>query len=527
MDSIRTSIMGLLSFPPIVWRYSIDWYVISRLLSKIKTKRQTAYELLIDNNDGVTNNRQRRGKDEEQFPTSPNDLWSRAGMNIGGGGLSLYELCDDLMIPDDKSTQHGIRSWLLAAITFGIASQGSIRSEILSVATRLVFGQEASQVQALPGLWATNSFMYHFLLADDNGIEEQYTIVGGNTKLIGSAWEQARETFRSNNCRRTEFEKSSDSLNDDDDAVRSVPAGISTVVGSVNGFELFDGGGKSLGRFDTVVMAVPIPLANIEFLIESYMDETAVLHPMPLGGLIENHDNEDFGSQDKFSAASRHHDHDGHEALPRRLPLSVTRPYIPQVSTLVRKGDLQDQVLCGSQMNTESSSSTSVRRQVFITSSSYYTISAILQLTTPSSASGTNETSDMGGSEGGESSPKDAACCYYKILSKERIPNDVIYELFGQSAEIEIEHIGAVPNLSPIGGGGNVMDTPFLMYDGATGFHGQTKSGALYYPNLVELTMPSVLEGSAMAAMAVANLLADRLDWTVKTTKYFNAGDEL
>ena len=74
--------------------------------------------------------------------------------------------------------------------------------------------------------------------------------------------------------------------------------------------------------------------------------------------------------------------------------------------------------------------------------------------------------------------------------------------------------------------GAGVVNTPFLMYDGAVGFHGHTKSGALYYPNLFELFMP-FLEGNAMAALTVANLLADRLEWTAKEDGGFDAGDEL
>ena len=531
-SSFFTSLKSWLYFPPIVRRYFIDWYVISRLVSKVNTKKLRASELLLS---------------EKYIPSSPMELWSRADLNAGGG-LSLDELCDSLMIPDDKTAtkERGSiswRVWLISAITGGAMSQGSIRSEVLSVATLLLFGQELSNVGALTGLWATSAFMLDFLFAGTNSINErqrQYRVAGGSTKLIQSAWEQASETYRNSKCRRTDRSESGTSpADDDDEGILFVSASVSTVVGSpVNGFVLYDDGGKSIGRFDTVILAIPMPLANVEFLIESHMDETAVLQPMPLGGLIENEDNESSGGRNHPDSSTVAHDHDGHAPLPRQLPSVVTRPYIPQISTLVRSGVLQEDLVFGSNITTkesltsvseESSSSNDVRRQVFLTSSSYHTIVAILQITTPSDIAPNNTRMERGESEasGTSSSP----CCYYKVISTERISTDVVHELFGPSAEIEFEHVGAVPNLDPSSTsvasfGGEVVDTPFLMYDGAVGFHGHTKSGALYYPNLFELFMPFP-EGNAMAALTVANLLAGRLEWTPKEGDGFDAGDEL
>ena len=529
-SSFFTSLKSWLYFPPIVRRYFIDWYVISRLVSKVNTKKLRASELLFS---------------EKYIPSSPMELWSRVDLNVGGG-LSLDELCDNLMIPDDKRATEERRSiswreWLISSITGGVVSQGSIRSEILSVATLLLFGQELSNVGALTGLWATSAFMLDFLFAGSNSMNEQrsqYRVSGGNTKLIQSAWEQAKKTYRNNKCRRTEKSESGTSPAGDDEGIRFVSTSVSTVVGSpVNGFVLYDDDGKSIGRFDTVILAIPMPLANVEFLIESHMDETAVLQPMPLGGLIENEDNESFGGRNQEDSSTTAHGHDGHAPLPRQLPSLVTRPYIPQISTLVRSGVLQEDLVFGSNITTEttvtsvseeSSASNDVRRQVFLTSPSYHTIVAILQITTPSDTI-PNARRERGESEA--SSTSSSPCCYYKVVSTERISTDVVHELFGPRAEIEFEHVGAVPNLDPSSSSvasfrGDVVDTPFLMYDGAVGFHGHTKSGALYYPNLFELFMPFP-EGNAMAALTVANLLADRLEWTPKEGGGFDAGDEL
>eukprot|EP00529_Nitzschia_sp_RCC80_P041005 CAMPEP_0113524702 /NCGR_PEP_ID=MMETSP0014_2-20120614/46353_1 /TAXON_ID=2857 /ORGANISM="Nitzschia sp." /LENGTH=182 /DNA_ID=CAMNT_0000422823 /DNA_START=307 /DNA_END=851 /DNA_ORIENTATION=+ /assembly_acc=CAM_ASM_000159 len=179
---------------------------------------------------------------------------------------------------------------------------------------------------------------------------------------------------------------------------------------------------------------------------------------MPLGGLIENEDSEAFGGGNQGGSSTVANDHDGHAPLPRRLPSSVTRPYIPQISTLIRSGVLQEDLVFGSNITTttsstlvseESSTSNDLRRQVFLTSSSYHTIVAILQITTPSDII-PKARSEKGESESSStSSSSSSPCCYYKVISTERISTDAVHELFGPSAEIEFEHVGAVPNLDP------------------------------------------------------------------------------
>jgi hypothetical protein len=72
---------------------------------------------------------------------------------------------------------------------------------------------------------------------------------------------------------------------------------------------------------------------------------------------------------------------------------------------------------------------------------------------------------------------------------------------------------------------GEGMSINFLLYDGATGFHGHTKAGALYYPRAMELTL-STIESLAIGAKAVARMVADRLDWLEKTHSSYSS-DEL
>jgi hypothetical protein len=259
-------------------------------------------------------------------------------------------------------------------------------------------------------------------------------------------------------------------------------------VGSIQGFDLYDDQGQSAGSYDIVVLAVPITASKIDFLIKSHMDETAVLQQMPLGGLVENSD-VDGGT------ASIDPNHEGHSPLPRRLPSSVTRPYIQQVTTIVRQATLQkDYWFRGNELDSESGKWSP--RQIYMTSvgkSNEHNVTGIYQII-PS---------------------------MYKVSSTDYLPLDIIRKFFGPSAEIEVEYKWDVaPDYR-----GRGITTDFMIYDGATGFHGHTKSGALYYPRAFDLTFPTI-ESNAMGAKAVANLIAQRLEWTDQT-KHFSAGDEL
>ena len=113
--------------------------------------------------------------------------------------------------------------------------------------------------------------------------------------------------------------------------------------------------------------------------------------------------------------------------------------------------------------------------------------------------------------------------CTYKIISSQPLSLDVIRKLFGRTAEVEFEQRwgAAAPDYR-----GKGTSTDFLIYDGATGFHGHTKAGALYYPSAMELTVSNV-EAQAMGAKAVANLIARRLGWLETKRARFDRGEEL
>jgi hypothetical protein len=105
---------------------------------------------------------------------------------------------------------------------------------------------------------------------------------------------------------------------------------VATVVGSLEGFEVYTKDGTNLGTYDIMVLATPLAMARVEFLVKSTMDPS-ILQPMPLGGLIQNDD-----GPTKIPG-----DHEGHHTLPRNLPEGATRTYTQVVTTIVRHAELQ------------------------------------------------------------------------------------------------------------------------------------------------------------------------------------------
>jgi hypothetical protein len=334
--------------------------------------------------------------------------------------------------------------------------------------------QDTSTVHALVGLLA-------FAVATDS---ETYRIQGGNVQLVSTAWNLAKRRRAAKQCPPP----------DDADAsiITHASTRISTVVGSIQGFDLYDDAGESAGSYDIVILAVPISASDIDFLIKSHMDETAVLQQMPLGGLEENADVDETGTA---TASSIDPNHEGYSPLPRRLPASVTRPYVQQVTTIVGRAALQkDYWFRQEGLATQSRHWTP--QQIYMTSvgtTNEYNVTGVYQIT-PS---------------------------MYKVSSSDYLSLETLRAFFGPEVVIETEHKWDVgPNYQ-----GRGVTTDFLIYDGATGFHGHTKSGALYYPNAFDLVFPTI-ESNAMGAKAVANLIAQRLEW-IDTTKHFSAGDEL
>jgi hypothetical protein len=324
-------------------------------------------------------------------------------------------------------------------------------------------------VNALIGLTA-------YMMATD---DKTFHVQGGTVQLISSAWNQAND-IRAAKCSKT------------NNVLSLIPKHVSTVVGSIYGFDLHDDQGALIDRYDIVILSVPISSAKVEFLIKSHMDETAVLQQMPLGGLIENEE------------GSIQPDHEGHSPLPRRLPAAVSRPYVKVVTTLVRKATLQKEYWFGDATAEEWSP-----RQIYMTATgkvNEYNVTGVFQVATTSSSTNSN-TGDG---------------TIYKVCSSQKLSLDILRKFFGPAVEVITEYEwDASPDYQ---GRGDTTD--FLIYDGATGFHGHTKAGALYYPSALELTFPT-LEANAMGAKAVAKLIAKRLGWIDFPRAGFDAGEEL
>jgi len=428
----------------------MDLYIVARIASKLLAKLKDAHHRL------------QRLDEARFFYESPDAIWKDLGIQ----GL-LHRKFDILL---DKYMVKKDLPWWRRILT----SQGSFRQEALSSMILTVFNQNISDVHALAGLMA-------FMLATDDAL---YHIKGGNAKLMSTAWNQAKEA-RAKKCPGKEG------------LLSHVEKEVSTVVGSIHGFDLYNENGDDIGEFDLVILATPISESKIDFLIKSHMDETAVLQQMPLGGLIENSD--ETGAAGYISP-----DHEGHSPLPRQLPAVVTRRYIQSVTTIVRNATLQADYWFG-QSKVENRTGPWLPRQIYMTAAGKFKEHNVTGIFRIPPSDGTAE--DDG--------------AIYKICSSQHLSLDILRKFFGSSVEIEVEHEWHIaPDYQ-----GRGTSTDFMIYDGATGFQGHTKAGALYYPHALDLAF-STLESQAMGARAVAKLIAKRLEW-IETFQSFSVGEEL
>ncbi|KAG7345220.1 prenylcysteine lyase [Nitzschia inconspicua] len=438
--ALETTMPNLLS--AFYWRYNVDYYVVSRLASKVKGKLEEAHRILE--------------QESWELVQSPAHIWNHAGM----GGLTRMSF--DLILEKYRVTEvlplwRQYLPWI---------SQGSFRREALSSILLRQYHQDVSQVNGLAGLIGFLSAM-----EDDN---HKYVVKGGIEEVTRSAWEQTLQSYQTKCPDRSSVAHS----------VSLQPLQVVTVVGSVSGFELYNADGRSMGEFDQVILTQPLSSCGIDFLIKSHVDETAVLQPMPLGGLIEN--SEDVALLD----------HDGHDPLPRRLPGVATRPYTRIVTTVVEDATLQlDYWLPGKSINSASPDWTPPQ-QIFMTSSgrtNEFNVTNIARI---------NQN-------------------VYKITSSQPLSIEILRRFFGYTVKVLEETSSDIaPDYQ-----GDGIATPFLLYDGSTGFQGHTKAGALYYPRAMELTVSNI-EMKAIGAKAVAKLIANRLVW-IETTKSSYGGDEL
>jgi Prenylcysteine lyase len=426
----------------IYWRYSMDYYVVLRLASKVQAKLDQAYRIL---------------QDHDSILESPMDLWKQAGL----GGLAKTPM--NVLLERYFVKEH-LPVWRQLLQLLPWIPQGLLRTELLSSILQRHYHQDVSQINSLAGLMA-------FLLAmEDHG--NQYFVDGSVEQLAQSAWEQAKQTYISkcgSNVANT---------------ISHEPLKVATVVGSVAGFDLYDEKGQLIGVYDQVVLAQPLSNNDVEFLIKSHVDETAVLQQMPLGGLIENSDE---------SVMSM--DHEGHDVLPRQLDPIATRPYIRIVTTYVEGATLQRDYWFST--TTKATVSNDIPQQILMTSKGKMIESNVTEII------------NVGDGK-------------YKVTSSQALTKDVLQRIFGSDVKVaQTSSHDISPDFR-----GEYVSTNFLLYDGATGFQGHTNAGALYHPRAMELTIGNNIEMQAIGAKAVAKLLAQRLEWTESTISSYS-GDEL
>ena len=293
-----------------------------------------------------------------------------------------------------------------------------------------------------------------------------FAVKGGNHKLVQSAFNQAKSNY-AKTC-------SSDS----DGKVVHVPKRIKTVVSDFDtkGMELFDTDGKRLGEYDIVIIAAPLQFSDISFMTRGSMFDTNVLHPMPLNGMVDSND-EDLNANDH-----------GHKAAfpSGSLPDSAFRPYTQVVTTVVSNAKLNK---------------------------SYFTIDDKIA---PRSILFTVK----GREESGLSSIGQISIGVYKVFSSEELTKDKLSSIFGNDVKVEYVKVwggngnnkngGATPDFN--GGGDSSFSTQFLLYDGGHGVGSFDENGsALYYVNSMESAV-SAIEISAIGALAVSKLVAQRLN---------------
>ena len=354
--------------------------------------------------------------DATTFAVSPAELWEQVGLS------KMVQVSFDALL------DHTLRKPRLK-----LPGQGSIRDELLTAINLVNYNQDNAHVNGIVGL---GSFA-----ASTGGL---FSVEGGNCRLIPAALELAKQQVPT---------------------VRELAERVTTVVGNVDGFTLF-AGDEDLGRFDLVVLAAPLQQSRIDFWVESQWD-SAVLQPMPLGGLVDGDAEAD----------------EGHAVLPHPLPGSATRPY-RQVTTTVLKHVTLNTTRLGIR-------EPALPRSICSTVSGKASLSNITAI------------SQLRAKDG-----------LYKVFSDEPLSEETRNELFGEHHDVEYvqiwggPHGGATPDYQ-----GQGEATSFLLYDGANGLEGHTKAGALYYPSAMEQSSLASMELSAVGAKAVAKLIARRLGW--------------
>lgn len=250
-----------------------------------------------------------------------------------------------------------------------------LRKELLTAINLCNYNQNNAEVNALVG--------YASFGTSTGG--KLFSIKGGNSQVIDSAYRQAQATFQKN-CGDKQTSK--------DSKIRHVAQRVTKVVARSSGGEmdLYGTDDTLLGTYDVVILASPLQMSRISFLQQSHVDELVVT-PMPLGGMVQP------------KRTTKDVEHDGHDILPPDLPDFTKRPYTQVVTTIVSHADFNASYF-----------QLPPRRQprsIFVTEAgkaALYNITAISQI-----------------AEGG----------VYKIFSNERLDPALLSAIFGPGVQVE------------------------------------------------------------------------------------------
>jgi Prenylcysteine lyase len=449
-----TTLKAILNKLRLAMRYNWDLVKVQRACNQAMTAFAQLPDLLDDSTTGSS---------ADSFLESPDALWHRIGLqNLVHS--SFAQFLDALGVKSQSGGKSESKSyWRFLSLSYWMPGLfGSLHDELLTAINLVNYNQDTTQVNALVGL---GSFA-----ASVGGL---FSVMGGNFNIVLSAQRQANAN-RKTMCHTTTLP-----------FVQQVHKRITTVVGSLGeGFTLYaasDDGQQEqeqVGQYDIVILAAPLQMARINFLVKSHVDES-VLVPMPLGGLVD-------------AEAKQVQQHEGHAVLPSQqlLPDSAKRPYTQVVTTIISNATLSSELFGIA----ETDANALLPASILVTAAG----KAELHNMTVIRRMGSEQSGRGGG--------------LYRTFSDAPLPESVLIQFFGPHAKVEYEkvwggaHGGATPDYQ-----GQGAAPHFLLYDASTGLQHHTTSGALYYPSAMELSTLASMEMSAVGAKVVAKLCAQRL----------------
>ena len=436
----------------LLWRYNLDYFRLQHAVKRAVHAFDIVYDLLSDT------------KNELTFFESPMHLWEAIGLR-SAASVTFHELCDGLGLYRDPSLETSQTSGLETNNSWWnwrawLPGMGCMRSELVTAMTINTYNADLNEMNGLVGLVA---------YVPTSG--DLFSVKGGNHKLMESALYQSRRLY-----------EAAPSCNRSRQRIERKQKQITTVISDGETMELLSNE-ESLGKYDIVILAAPLQQCRIQFLTHNPMGmDPSVLHPMPLGGIHENIDNED-----RADTSSINNEH-GDLTFATPLPSSATTPYTSVVTTIISNATI-NATHFGLGENEP------LPRTILVSERGKM-LEGITTLRIISMEKG-----------------------LVKIFSTEELSLDKRNTLFGNNHIIEYVQIwgggenrehsrygGATPNFD---GGRNSESLPFLLYDSSKHLS-KNDGAALYYVNAIESSVAAI-EISAIGAKSVAKLVARRL----------------